>query len=163
MYGPYREQVWVVIATAAPVIALALTVVFGDATGTLRSGGPRTDQPSDPRQLEWPFVFWLFTITIAVTDFMLMILVFAYALGSLPAGKNEYDPHRLINYTVIGLVGVALASIVNGFAHFARRSPGADTDTNEADPDDQAGRIRRRTVKRGLVSSPPVRRRRGRG
>jgi len=103
-HAPYHEQFWVVAGTAAPVIALSLTVII---TGLARSKA--VNAPVSWRTATWP-VFW-FAITSA--DFIAMGYLTFVSLMSLAHGADRMSPTTVAVLAFLGVIAVWFVAVSN--------------------------------------------------
>ena len=123
MNGYYHEAFWVVIGTAAPVIGLALTVLFVELV--------RNSIVAELVQHRFVGVIALLGFLISVVDFVAMIWLLNSSITSLASSVDAYPLETAEFVVLTGLFGVIGVSAILGILVLLQkvlsgRSPGED-------------------------------------
>jgi hypothetical protein len=101
----YHSDLWIAVAAAAPVIALANTVAISSMSRgryeryATRWVGTRSKLKLLRLRLAWSWAFWL-----SILNYVLQITLFSQALSSLANEKDTASPSNIADWATIGLV-----------------------------------------------------------
>lgn len=122
----FHADFWVVVGTAAPVIALSCVVSTNDNIRRLYAA-PRTK--SFRSTLKWKLE--MLTYFTNVTNLGLQLVTMGYALVSLAIDRNKMSPALAVKNEVLGLTLLIMSTVLNGLLGAAHQGSASSNDTHE--------------------------------